>query len=105
MKGISKEDNSKILRISNQERTRNTGVKIDKYKSSKDRGNHWFGNKSADKWNTIQNKRVSVRTKESFMSRLDGYSTREKGGPSRDTAPLAQQAYFTFLLILCSYSL
>ena len=62
---------SKILRISNQDRAINTGIKIEKSRYKKEIGRHWFSNRVVDEWNGLSRQVVSARTIESFKRRLD----------------------------------
>ena len=46
-------DVSKILRISNQDRTRNNGFKIEESRCKKEIGKNWFSNRVVDEWNKL----------------------------------------------------
>ena len=52
-RGYNKVDISKILRISNQDRTRNNGFKIEKSRYKKEIGKNWFSNRVVDEWNKL----------------------------------------------------
>ena len=70
-RGYNKGDVSKILRVSNQDRTRNNGFKIEKSRFKKDIGKNWFSNRVVDEWNGLSSQVVSAKTIESFKRRLD----------------------------------
>ena len=70
-RGYNKGDVSRILRISNQDRTRNNGFKIDKNRYKREIGKNWFSNRVVDEWNGLSSQIVSARTIESFKRRLD----------------------------------
>ena len=72
-RGYNKGDVSKILRISNQDRTRNNGFKIEKSRYKKELGKNWFSNRVVDEWNKVSSQVVGVKTIESFKRRLDKY--------------------------------
>ena len=70
-RGYNKGDVNRILRISNQDRTRNNGFKLEKSRYKKEIGKNWFSNRVVDKWNALSGQVVSARTIESFKTRLD----------------------------------
>ena len=70
-RGYNKGDVSKILRISNQDRTRSNGFKLEKSRFKKELGKNWFANRVVDEWNRLSNQVVSAKTLESFKRRLD----------------------------------
>ena len=70
-RGYNKGDVNRILRVSNQDRTRNNGFKIDKYRYKKEIGRNWFSNRVVDEWNGLNSQVISARTIESFKRRLD----------------------------------
>ena len=72
-RGYNKGDVSKILRISNQDRTRNNGFKIEKSRYKKELGKNWFSNRVVDEWNRLSSQVVGAKTIESFKRRLDKY--------------------------------
>ena len=67
----TKGDVSRILRFSNQDRTRNNGFKIEKNRYKKEIGKNWFSNRVVGEWNGLSSQVVSARTIESFKRRLD----------------------------------
>ena len=70
-RGYNKGDVNIILRISNQDRTRNNGFKLEKSRYKKEIGKNWFSNRVVDKWNALSGQVVSARKIESFKRRLD----------------------------------
>ena len=70
-RGYDKGDVNRILRISNQDRTRNNGFKLEKSRYKKEIGKNWFSNRVVDEWNALSGQVVSARTIESFKRRLD----------------------------------
>ena len=72
-RGYNKGDVSKILRISNQDRTRNNGFKIEKSRYKKELGRNWFSNRVVDEWNRLSSQVVGAKTIESFKRRPDKY--------------------------------
>nr|XP_053657327.1 uncharacterized protein LOC128706451 [Cherax quadricarinatus] len=73
MTGINKGDINKVLRVSNQVRTRNNGFKLDKFRFRKDIGKYWFSNRVVDAWNSLPSGVIEARTLGSFKKRLDKY--------------------------------
>ena len=69
--GLNKGDITKVL--SNQERTRNNGFKLDKFRFRREIGKHWFGNRVVDEWNKLPNIIINSNTLNSFKHRLDAY--------------------------------
>ena len=70
-RGYNKGDVNRILRINNQDRTRNNGFKLEKSRYKKEIGKNWFSNRVVDKWNALSGQVVSARSIESFKRRLD----------------------------------
>ena len=70
-RGYNKGDISKVLRVSNQDRTRNNGFKIEKGRFKKEIGKNWFANRVVDEWNGLSSQVVGAKTIESFKRRLD----------------------------------
>ncbi|XP_050711202.1 uncharacterized protein LOC126995577 [Eriocheir sinensis] len=68
VKGYNKGDISKVLRISQQDRTRSNGFKIEKYRFRRDIGKHWFSNRVVGEWNRLSNHIVSAGTIACFKS-------------------------------------
>ena len=71
--GLNKGDITKVLKLSNQERTRNNGFKLDKFRFRREIGKHWFGNRVVDEWNKLPNIIINSNTLNSFKHRLDAY--------------------------------
>ena len=53
VKGFDKGDVGKILTISSQDRTRNNGFKLEKYRFNKEIGRNWFTNRVVDDWSLL----------------------------------------------------
>ena len=73
VKGINKGDIDKVLIISEQDRTRSNGFKLDKFRFRREIGRNWFTNRVVDEWNKLSNFVVSAGTLESFKGRLDRF--------------------------------
>ena len=73
VKGINKGDIDKVLIISEQDRTRSNGFKLDKFRFRREIGRNWFTNRVVDEWNKLSNFVVSAGTLESFKRRLDRF--------------------------------
>ena len=73
-------DVSKILRTSNQYRTRSNRFKIEKIRFKKAIGRNWFSNRVVDEWNRLGNQVVSAETIESFKRILDKYMNENDSG-------------------------
>ena len=73
MKGINKGDIDKVLIISEQDRTRSNGFKLDKFRFGREIGRNWFTNRVVDEWNKLSNFVVSAGTLEIFKRRLDRF--------------------------------
>ena len=54
-RGYNKEDVSKVLRITNQDTTRNNGFKLEKFRFRKVLGKNWFSNRVVEEWNGLSN--------------------------------------------------
>ncbi len=78
VKGFNKSDISKVLRISQQDRMRNNGFKLEKYRFRREIGRHWFSNRVVDKWNKLSNHIVRAGTRVCFKSRLDNYMDQDE---------------------------
>ena len=76
----NKGDVSKILRTSNQYRTRSNRFKIEKIRFKKAIGRNWFSNRVVDEWNRLGNQVVSAETIESFKRILDKYMNENESG-------------------------
>ena len=74
-KGINKGDINRVLKLSNHNRTRSNGYKLDKFRFRKDIGKNWFGNRVVDTWNSLPNTVVSANTLDTFKNRLDTHMT------------------------------
>ena len=72
-RGYNKGDVSKILRISNHDRSRNNGFKLEKFRFKKEIGRNWFSNRVVDEWNGLSKQVVSAKSLGSFKSRLDKF--------------------------------
>ena len=73
MKGFSKGDVGKILRISSQDRTRSNGFKLEKFIFREEIGRNWFTKRVGDDWNRVRHQVVSAQTIGSFKRKLDGF--------------------------------
>ena len=71
--GINKGDLNDVLRLACQDRTRNNGYKLDKFRFRRDVGKYWFSNRVADLWNRLPSSVVGAGTLNCFKSRLDKY--------------------------------
>ena len=72
-KGFNKSDITEVLKLSENDRTRTNGFKLDKFRFRKDIGKHWFGNRVVDMWNVLPNSVISSETIECFKRRLDAH--------------------------------
>ena len=70
-KGYNKGDVDKIIKVSEQTRTRNNGFKLEKVRFQREIGRHWFSNRVVDYWNGLSGQIVSVESLGSFKRRLD----------------------------------
>ena len=73
MHGINVGDISKVLKISPQVRTRNNGLKLDKFRFRKEIGRHWFSNRVVDMWNGLPHEVVNAGSMDSMKRRLDKF--------------------------------
>ncbi len=73
MTGINKGDIGSILIVNQENRTRNNGFKLDKFKFKREIGKNWFGNRVVDEWNKLPNEIITAKTVSSFKNRLDKY--------------------------------
>ena len=73
LRGYNKGDITKVLRVNNQDITRNNGFKQEKFKFRRETGRNWFSNKVVDEWNRLNNHIVSIQTLGSFKRRLDKF--------------------------------
>ena len=71
VKGINKGNIDQVLEISNQDRTRGNGYKLEKLRFRTDVGKHWFSNRVVNDWNRLSGHVVSAETLGSFKRRLD----------------------------------
>ena len=78
VKGINKGDISKVLKFSNQDRTRSNGFKLVKFTFHREIGRHWYGNRVVDEWNKLPEEIVSANRVDTFKNKLDRYMD-EKG--------------------------
>ena len=72
-RGYNRGNLSKILRINNQDRTRNNGFKREKCRFRKEMGRNWCSNRIAHEWNGVSNHIVSAERMGSFKRRLDKF--------------------------------
>ena len=72
-RGYNKGDVSRIVRISNLDRTGNDGFKIEKNRYKKEIRKNWFSNRVVDEWNGLSSQVVSGKTIENFKTTLDKY--------------------------------
>ena len=73
MHGINKGDLSKVLRISSQVRTRNNGLKLEKFRFRKEIGRNWFSNRVVDMWNSLPYEVVNAESMDSMKRKLDKF--------------------------------
>ncbi|KAG7166732.1 RNA-directed DNA polymerase from mobile element jockey-like 30 [Homarus americanus] len=73
VKGINKGDIDKDFIISEQDKTRSNGFKLDKFRFRREIGRNWFTNRVVDEWNKLSNFVVSAGTLKSFKRRLDRF--------------------------------
>ena len=66
------------MKINAQDRTRNNGFKLDKFRFRREIGKNWFGNRVVDTWNGLPASVVGANTLDTFKHRLDRNMT-EKG--------------------------
>ena len=69
-RGYKKRDITKVLRINNQDRTRNNGFKLDKFRFKREIERNWFSN---NVWNGLSDHIVSPETMGRFKRRLDKF--------------------------------
>ena len=74
-RGINKGDINKVLKIGSQDRTRNNGFKLNKFRFRKEIGRNWFGNRVVDTWNRLPNSVVGANSLDAFKNRLDKHMT------------------------------
>ncbi len=86
--GINKEDISKVIKFSNQDRTRSNGFKLTKFSFQREIGRHWYGNRVVEI--------VSANIVDHF--KMDEKGWVETGAASHGPTGLLQFPYF-----LCSY--
>ena len=72
-RGYNKGDVSETLIVSNQERTRSNGFKLDKWRFNTEIGRNWFTNRVVDEWNRLSSQVVSANSIDSFKRRLDKF--------------------------------
>ena len=65
-KVYNKGDINKVLRANNQDRTRNKGFKLEKFRFRREIGRNWFSNRIVDEWNGLSNNIVSAQTMRGF---------------------------------------
>ena len=73
MKGFNKGDVRKVLTISSQDRTRNNGFKLEKYRFNKEIGRNWFINMVVVDWNRLSQQVINAQTIGSFKRKLDDF--------------------------------
>ena len=73
MHGINIGEISKVLKISPQVRTRNNGLKLDKFRFRKEIGRHWFSNRVVDMWNRLPHEVVNAGSMNSMKQKLDKF--------------------------------
>ena len=56
--------------INSQDRTRNNGFKLDKFRFRKEMGRNWFSNWIVDEWNRLSSHIVSAKTSNGELQRL-----------------------------------
>ena len=71
VEGINKGNIEQVIEISNQERTRGNGYKLEKLRFGTDVGRYWFTNRVVNDWNRLSRHVVSAETIGSFKKRLD----------------------------------
>ncbi len=73
MNGHNRGDINRVLKVSTQDRTRNNGYKLDKFRFRKDLGKYWFSNRVVDLWNQLPRNIVEVGSLDCFKHGLDKY--------------------------------
>ena len=73
VKGYNKGDLGKVLILSEHDRTRSNGFKLDKYRFRKEIGRNWFTNRVVDEWNRLTRHVIEASSLGSFKNRLDKY--------------------------------
>ena len=59
-----------ILRVNNQDRTKNNGFRLEKFRFKREIGRKWISNKVVNEWNRLSNHIVSVWTMGRFKRLL-----------------------------------
>ena len=77
VKGINKGNINQVIEISNQDRTRGNGYKLEKLRFRTDIGRHWFTNRVVNDWNRLSRHVVSAESLGSFKRRLDESKDRD----------------------------
>ena len=70
-RGYNKGDISKVIRVNNQDITRNNGINLEKFRFKRKIERNWFSNRVVDEWNRLNI--VSAQTLGSFKRRLDKF--------------------------------
>lgn len=71
IKSFSKGNISKVLSISQQDKTRTNVFKLENSRFRRQIDKHWFSNRELGEWNRLSNYIVSTRTIACFKRRLD----------------------------------
>ena len=71
-------DIGKVFTVSNQDRTRSNGFKLENCRFRKETGRNWFTNRVIDDWMRLSHQIVSAQTIGSFK-RLDGFMDGDEG--------------------------
>ena len=71
VKGINKGNIDQVLELSNQNRTRNNGYKLEKLRFRTDIGKNWVTNRVVNDWNRLSRHVVESETLNTFKKRLD----------------------------------
>ena len=73
IKGYNKGDINKVLIFSEQNRTRNNGFKLNKFRFRKEIGRNWFTNRVLGEWNGLSSHIINANSLGSFKNRLDRF--------------------------------
>ena len=61
-RSYNKGEISKFLNVNNQDKTRNNGLKLEKFRFKREIRRNWFSNRMVDEWNGLNNNFVSAET-------------------------------------------
>lgn len=66
------------MRISQQDRPRSNGYRLEKYRLRREIDKHWVINKVVGEWNKLSNHKVSAGTVNCFQGMLDSYMDQDE---------------------------